>query len=37
VDGIPETYFSAAPLDSATIVPNGELLICTATSAATGS
>jgi len=35
VSGIPETYFAAAPLDSSTIIPNGELLICTATSAVT--
>jgi hypothetical protein len=33
VAGIPATYFAASSLDASTIVPNGESLICTATSA----
>ena len=33
--GIPETYFDAEGLDFSTTVPNGELLICTDTSAVT--
>jgi hypothetical protein len=35
VSGIPTTYFDADGLDYSTTVPNGELLICTATSAVT--
>jgi len=35
VSGVPATYFDADGLDYSTTVPNGELLICTATSAVT--